>query len=89
MASLKLDGLAGRKIEGEHTHRTYQGRPTEAQSVVHTGLFIDNQFVPAYDGSTLALENPSNGMHLGAISAAQRQDVDKAVASAKNTFQTI
>ena len=54
---------------------------------MNTGLFINNQFVPAHDNSTIALENPSNGEHLATISAAQKQDVDKAVTSAKNAFQ--
>ena len=34
------------------------------------------------------LENPSNSEHLATISAAQKEDVDKAVASAKNAFRT-
>ncbi|KXJ90058.1 aldehyde dehydrogenase domain-containing protein [Microdochium bolleyi] len=55
---------------------------------VSTGLFIDNEFVPALNNETIELENPATGKHLATVSAAQKADVDKAVASSKKAFQT-
>ncbi|KAF6803449.1 putative aldehyde dehydrogenase, partial [Colletotrichum musicola] len=53
---------------------------------VTTGLFINNEFVPATGDATIDLENPSTGAHLATVSAAQEQDVDKAVASSKAAY---
>ncbi|KAH7028911.1 LOW QUALITY PROTEIN: aldehyde dehydrogenase domain-containing protein [Microdochium trichocladiopsis] len=53
---------------------------------VSTGLFIDNKFVPATDNATLEVENPATGKHLATVSAAQKADVDIAVASSKKAF---
>ena len=61
--------------------------PADAHCTVQTGLFIDNRFVPAHNEATLDLENPSTGKHLATISAAQKEDINKAVASAKTAFQ--
>ncbi|KAJ1325995.1 betaine-aldehyde dehydrogenase [Microdochium nivale] len=55
---------------------------------VSTGLFIDNEFVPALDNATVELENPATGKHLATVSAAQAADVDRAVASSKKAFQS-
>ena len=51
-----------------------------------TGLFIDNNFVPAHENTLLDIENPFNGQKVGSISAAQVADVDKAVSSATKVF---
>ncbi|KAF5243067.1 hypothetical protein FAUST_2985 [Fusarium austroamericanum] len=56
------------------------------QISVHTGLFINNEFVPAQDNATVKTENPFNGKVLADISAAQASDVDKAVAAAEKAF---
>lgn len=53
-----------------------------------TGLFIDNEFVPATGNATIDLENPSTCKHLATVSAAQVEDVDKAVASSKKAYST-
>ena len=50
---------------------------------VYTGLFIDNEFVPAAGDATIDLENPATGEHLATVSCAQEQDVDKAVKSSQ------
>ncbi|XXG99999.1 hypothetical protein Hte_006341 [Hypoxylon texense] len=55
---------------------------------VQTGLFIDNEFVPAANGATLDVENPTSATHLATVSAAQKEDVDRAVQSAKKAFTT-
>ncbi|KAJ6038241.1 uncharacterized protein N7446_005051 [Penicillium canescens] len=57
------------------------------QVTVPTGLFIHNEFVPSLTGQTLRLENPSTGEELGTISAAGKEDIDKAVESAKAGLQ--
>ncbi|KAJ5688525.1 hypothetical protein N7462_002917 [Penicillium macrosclerotiorum] len=54
---------------------------------VPTGLFIHNQFVPSCIGQTLQVENPTTGEALGTISAAGKEDIDKAVQSAKAGFE--
>lgn len=54
--------------------------------IVSTGLFINNEFVSAFNGATLDVENPNTGSHLATVSAAQKEDVDRAVASAKKAF---
>jgi aldehyde dehydrogenase (NAD+) len=55
---------------------------------VPTGLFINNDFVPASDGSVLEIQNPTTCSSLGSISAAQKTDVDKAVTAAKVAYNT-
>lgn len=51
-----------------------------------TGLFIDNEFVPATGNATIDLENPATGQRLATVSCAQEQDVDKAVQSSQKAF---
>ncbi|RYP14185.1 hypothetical protein DL765_006546 [Monosporascus sp. GIB2] len=59
----------------------------EGRSItVPTGLFIDNQFVPAADNSSIVLENPATGAYLATVSAAQKHDVDRAVQSSQEAF---
>jgi aldehyde dehydrogenase (NAD+) len=55
--------------------------------LVPTGLFINNEFVPAQDNITVEIENPFNQKTLGHVSAAQASDVDKAVAAAEQAFK--
>lgn len=54
-----------------------------------TGLFINNEFRPASDGSTLTTPNPATGEDLATISSATEKDVDDAVASARKAFETV
>ncbi|KIW15889.1 hypothetical protein PV08_05939 [Exophiala spinifera] len=53
---------------------------------VPTGLFIDNEFVPATGNATLDLENPATAQHLATVSCAQEQDIDRAVQSSQKAF---
>lgn len=53
------------------------------QAKVNTGLFISNEFQAATGGSQLEVENPTTGLHLASVSAAQREDVDAAVSAAQ------
>ncbi|CAR25749.1 ZYRO0A07216p [Zygosaccharomyces rouxii] len=52
------------------------------------GLFIDNEFVPSSNGSTLTTENPGTGEVITSVQAADPvKDVDRAVKSARNGFK--
>ncbi|KAM3414778.1 hypothetical protein BST61_g9929 [Cercospora zeina] len=53
---------------------------------VPTGLFINNEFVPAHDGFTIDLENPANGTQLATVSSARAADVDRAVDAAERAY---
>lgn len=53
-----------------------------------SGLFINNEFVESVKSSTLETINPSNGATLGIVSAAEKEDIDVAVSSAKVAFQS-
>lgn len=55
---------------------------------MQTGLFINNDFVPSLNGSTLRAHNPYSGTVLGTVSAAEEVDVDKAVVAAESCFRT-
>ena len=61
--------------------------PTSDSLLVNTGLFIDNAFVAAADGSTPINKDPCNGESLATIAAAQEVDVDRVVASSLEAFK--
>ncbi|CAK8698547.1 aldehyde dehydrogenase, mitochondrial-like [Clavelina lepadiformis] len=49
-------------------------------------LFINNQFVPAKDGTTFSVESPITGEEICQVSRAKKADVDAAVAAAKKAY---
>jgi phenylacetaldehyde dehydrogenase len=49
-------------------------------------LFIDNRWVRAVSGETLAVDNPSTGKHLATIASGGVVDMDRAVAAARKAF---
>lgn len=51
-------------------------------------LFINNAFVDAHGGATLQTLNPASGQALANVAAAQSQDVEAAVAAARQAFDT-
>lgn len=53
-----------------------------------TGLFINNEFVPSTDHQTIETVNPSTGKPIGKVSIASKEDVDLAVKSAQEAFET-
>ncbi|KAJ4136538.1 hypothetical protein NW768_004154 [Fusarium equiseti] len=55
---------------------------------VPTGLFINNQFIPATSSETLTTLNPTTNTPLGEVSAAQPADVDAAVSAAQEALKT-
>lgn len=61
----------------------------DSEIALPTGLFINNEFRPARDGSVLTTPNPATGEDLATVSAATAQDVDDAVAAARTAFNTV
>ena len=51
------------------------------------GLWIDNAYVDATSGSTITAYDPSNRTPLGEVQEASREDVDRAVRSARAAFE--
>ncbi|MGA9531592.1 MAG: aldehyde dehydrogenase family protein [Anaerolineales bacterium] len=50
-------------------------------------LLINNEWVPAQDGSTFETRNPANGRVLAEVTQAGNGDVDAAVAAARHAFE--
>ncbi|CEH17557.1 aldehyde dehydrogenase [Ceraceosorus bombacis] len=63
--------------------------PTGEKSTISTGLFIDNKFVPALDGKTFGVVNPSTGEEIAQVSEASAKDIDVAVKSARKAFKEV
>lgn len=57
-----------------------------SKSSFPTGLFINNQFVPASDGKTFAVVNPSDGKEIAQVAEASAKDIDIAVKAARKAF---
>ena len=55
---------------------------------VRTQAYIGGAFVPAASGETLETINPATGEHLADIAACGPEDVDRAVATARATFES-
>lgn len=51
-----------------------------------TGLFINNEFVPAASGETLTTVNPYDESVIAKVASAGAEDVDRAVAAARAAF---
>src|SRR5687768_1428141 len=56
------------------------------QPKFQTGLFINNEFVDALDGSTFDVFNPYDNSLLAKVAEAKAADVDRAVAAARKAF---
>jgi aldehyde dehydrogenase (NAD+) len=56
---------------------------------VHTGLFINNEFVAGSSGKTITTVNPSTEEPIVDVQEASEADVDKAVAAAKECFYKV
>ncbi|HET7463722.1 MAG TPA: aldehyde dehydrogenase family protein [Longimicrobium sp.] len=59
---------------------------TEAPSLAPGKLFIGGEWVDAASGNTFDTINPSTGQVLAQVAEADREDVDRAVAAARRTF---
>jgi len=55
--------------------------------VVETKLLINGEFRNAQSGKTFESLNPSTGKKLAAVAAADKEDIDFAVAAARNAFE--
>jgi gamma-glutamyl-gamma-aminobutyraldehyde dehydrogenase len=59
-----------------------------ASLVFRTGIFINNAFHPAASGKTFDTENPATGAVLAQVAAGDTADVDLAVKSAREAFES-
>ena len=60
----------------------------EMTAVVETGkLFINGEWVDSSGGQTLDVVNPASGEVVGRVQSATRDDVDRAVAAAREAFE--
>ncbi|KAI1756555.1 aldehyde dehydrogenase [Xylaria castorea] len=57
--------------------------PNGKKFTLHTGLFINNEFVKASGGEKITSINPSNEKEICSVEAASAEDIDKAVAAAR------
>lgn len=53
---------------------------------MHKNLYIDGSYVPSASGDLLHVENPATGEEIATVSAAHKEDVDRAVAGAKKAL---
>ena len=54
----------------------------------HLKFYIDGQWVDPLGSETIEVINPSDESVIGSISAGTKEDIDLAVAAAKNAFET-
>ncbi|KAI0863282.1 aldehyde dehydrogenase [Xylaria cubensis] len=60
--------------------------PNGKKVTLHTGLFINNEFVKASGGDKITSINPSNEKEICSVEAASAEDIDKAVAAARKAL---
>ena len=58
-----------------------------ASARYRTQAFIDGRFVDAASGETFATENPANGEVIAHVQAGGAEDIDRAVAAARRSFE--
>ncbi|KAJ3340260.1 aldehyde dehydrogenase (NAD(P)(+)) ald5 [Gonapodya sp. JEL0774] len=56
---------------------------------VHTGLFINGEFVPAISGKTFPTINPATGEVICHVCEADKADIDVAVRAARTAFKSV
>lgn len=61
---------------------------TNPSWIVPTGLFINNEFVPAKNGETIDVHNPTNNEKIATIASAGPADIDAAVRAADTALAT-
>jgi gamma-glutamyl-gamma-aminobutyraldehyde dehydrogenase len=59
----------------------------EARPRYRTQAFIDGRFVDAASGETFETENPANGKVIATVAAGGTEDIDRAVAAARRSFE--
>ena len=71
------------------TDRTYADWQARAGNVSLPHLaYLDGHFVPAVSSATFAAENPATGQVLTEVAACDTADVDRAVTSARRSFES-
>ncbi|KAJ3326630.1 hypothetical protein HDU93_002357, partial [Gonapodya sp. JEL0774] len=56
---------------------------------IHTGIFINGQFVPSISGKTFPTMNPSTGSVICQVQEGDKADIDAAVRAAKKAYETV
>jgi hypothetical protein len=64
-------------------------QPIINPEVKHTGLFINNEFVPAVSGKTFETLNPATGQAIAQVAEGDKADVDLAVKAATEAFRWV
>jgi predicted Fe-S protein YdhL (DUF1289 family) len=54
---------------------------------MHTDAYINGAFVPAASGATMDVHNPATGQVIATVAACGAEDVDRAVAAAREVFE--
>uniref|UniRef100_A0A8W8HNC1 Aldehyde dehydrogenase domain-containing protein n=1 Tax=Magallana gigas TaxID=29159 RepID=A0A8W8HNC1_MAGGI len=62
-------------------------KPVRDPKIVYTKIFINNEFVDSVSGKTFPVINPATGKKICDVSEGDKQDIDKAVAAAKEAFK--
>ncbi|GJE88285.1 putative aldehyde dehydrogenase [Phanerochaete sordida] len=75
------------RIKQTYTHH-FDTPVFKKDVTVHTGLFIDNEFVDATDQTPIEVIDPATGKIITGVAGATKPDVDKAVASAQKAYDT-
>ncbi len=60
--------------------------PAALQGAIHTQLFIDEKFVDAESGETMATLNPHDNSEIAQIALAGKADIDKAIRAAQKAY---
>src|SRR5687768_10834360 len=68
--------------QAEEDHMAIAALPT-----LRTQAFIDGRFVDAASGETFESENPANGQVITSVAAGGTEDIDRAVAAARRSFE--
>ncbi|PPQ79486.1 hypothetical protein CVT24_010143 [Panaeolus cyanescens] len=74
-------------MPGTYTH-SFDTPRYKGDVTVHTGLFINNEWVDPVEGGSIEVINPTTGKHITTVSAAGPKDVDLAVDAAAKAFKT-
>ncbi|TFK26069.1 indole-3-acetaldehyde dehydrogenase [Coprinopsis marcescibilis] len=70
-----------------YTH-TFDTPAYKGSATVHTGLFIDNEWVAPAEGGEIEVINPATGEFITKVSGGTKADVDVAVNAAKKAYKT-
>lgn len=74
-------------MNSQHSQNHFSASP-EAMAFIQKEhrFLIGDQWLPASDGETLTVYNPANGEQITQVPAGKKEDMDRAVAMARQTF---